>query len=568
MGSTQIHNHDNNNEYPDSAIEQVRDEDLKGDMIKDDGANINVLADGGNVDNFNTTGVHIIEHEKSAFVGMSRWQAIKVFWKPTLFCYMCAFSVVMNGYQDSLPGGLLANIGFVNQFGTIPDGEGGVALDAQHISVWSGVAYVAQFVGCLAGGTISDRFGRKAGMYALTLGYGLGIIVEMVSKTWKHWLAAKLFTGLGGGLAQGTILSYMNEIAPAQIRGYLLSTYGASYAVGQLFIAIALQIVETTDPSGYLKAVYSEWVVLGPWILMMLILPESPWHYARQGKEELTKKALLKIYGGISGYDENREYAVMVKEIEKEKETRNTNKETSWKDILIGPNLKRTFADVVALAMQNWVGGSVVFNYTTYFFQQAGIPEPFQANVIVYCILIGANIISFYLVERTGRRTLILYGGAASAVLCVIIGTMGVIDQTTQTQNATLAVICMWVVIYALCFAGTGWLVAGEISTPRLRAKTASFVAATNAIAGTIYNTTVPLMLGTDGAGARGWGLKTLYMFAILSAAGTALCYWLVPETKGRTFNELDEMYEAGIPPRNMKKHISKIEEAGLKVHV
>ncbi|WRT68794.1 uncharacterized protein IL334_005774 [Kwoniella shivajii] len=540
------------------------EDDVKGDVIKDDG--INVLINGQQQDDAHNR-INVIEHEESAFVGMSRLQALKVFWRPTLYCYMCAFSVVMNGYQDSLPGGLLANLGFIKQFGTIPDGEGGMALDAQHISVWSGVAYVAQFAGCLLGGVISDRFGRRTGMHALTIGYGLGVIVEMVAKDWKQWLAAKLFTGLGSGLAQGTVLSYMNEIAPAQIRGYLLSTYGAAYAVGQLFIAIALQIVDTTDPEGYLKAVYSEWVVLGPWIIMSFCLPESPWHYARQGREDLTKKSLKRIYKGISGYDVDREYAVMVSEIEREKEVRHTNKETSWKDILVGPNLKRTFAGVCALGMQNWVGSSVVFNYTTYFFQQAGIPEPFQANVIVFCILIGANIISFYLVERTGRRTLILYGGVASVVLCVIIGTMGVIEQTTSSQSATLAVICMWVVVYALCFAGTGWLLAGEISTPRLRAKTASFVAATNAIAGTLYNTTVPLMLGTDGAGARGWGLKTLYMFAILSAGGTVLCYFLVPETKGRTFNELDEMYEAGISPRKMKKHITRIEEAGLKVH-
>ncbi|WVQ63618.1 uncharacterized protein L199_001771 [Kwoniella botswanensis] len=538
--------------------------DFEGDVTKDDG--INVLVNDQPQDGM-TDRINVIEHEESTFVGMSRMQALKIFWRPTLYCYMCAFSVVMNGYQDSLPGGLLANLGFIKQFGTISDGAGGVALDAQHISVWSGIAYVAQFTGCLLGGVISDRFGRKTGMHALTLGYGLGVIVEMVAKNWKHWLAAKLFTGLGGGLAQGTILSYMNEIAPAQIRGYLLSTYGAAYAVGQLSIAIALQIVDTTDPEGYLKAVYSEWVVLSPWIIMSLLLPESPWHYARQGREDLTKKSLGRIYKGISGYDADREYAVMVMEIEREKEARHTNKQTSWKDILMGPNLKRTFAGVCALGMQNWVGSSVVFNYTTYFFQQAGIPQPFQANVIVFCILIGANIVSFYLVERAGRRTLILCGGAASAVLCVVIGVMGVIEQTTSSQSASLAVICIWVVVYALCFAGTGWLLAGEISTPRLRAKTSSFIAATNAIAGTLYNTTVPLMLGTDGAGARGWGLKTLFMFAILSAVGTVLCYFLVPETKGRTFNELDEMYEAGIPPRNMKKHITRIEEAGLKVH-
>lgn len=85
----------------DQITQAINDEDLKGDIIKDDGANINVLV-GSQDQGANTTGVQVIEHEESAFVGMSRWQAMKVFWKPTLYCYMCAFSVVMNGYQDSV----------------------------------------------------------------------------------------------------------------------------------------------------------------------------------------------------------------------------------------------------------------------------------------------------------------------------------------------------------------------------------------------------------------------------------------------------------------------------------
>lgn len=76
---------------------------------------------------------------------------------------------------------------------------------------------------------------------------GQGLIIEMVAKTWVHWLISKLFMGLGQGLCQHGILTYMAEIAPAQIRGTMLSTYGWGYALGQLFAAIALQIVNVVS---------------------------------------------------------------------------------------------------------------------------------------------------------------------------------------------------------------------------------------------------------------------------------------------------------------------------------
>ena len=75
---------------------------------------------------------------------------------------------------------------------------------------------------------------------------------------------------------------------------------------------------------------------------------------------------------------------------------------------------------------------------------------------------------------------------------------MGVIKQTTTSQNATLAVICIWVFVYALGFAGTGWILAGEVATPRLRAKTAAFTAASNGVAGAIYDTTVSFCLPSE----------------------------------------------------------------------
>lgn len=105
--------------------------------------------------------------------------------------------------------------------------------------------------------------------------------------------------------------------------------------------------------------------------------------------------------------------------------------------------------------------------------------------------------ISFYAIERVGRRRLILVGGCFAFIFNLTIGSLGQATQTEAVQSAALAVICMWVFNYAICFAGTGWTLAGEVATPRLRAKTASFTAFSNAVAGAIYDTTVSVCVPT-----------------------------------------------------------------------
>lgn len=84
--------------------------------------------------------------------------------------------------------------------------------------------------------------------------------------------------------------------------------------------------------------------------------------------------------------------------------------------------------------------------------------------------------VSFYTTERFGRRTLILTGGTGCFVCNIMLGTFGVVKRTDPILNATLGIICIWVVFYAGCLAGVGWGLTSEISTPRLRARTTGVV--------------------------------------------------------------------------------------------
>jgi MFS family permease len=137
---------------------------------------------------------------------------------------------MFDGYAISIPGSIIANPGFVEVFATLEIG-GVPTLDPTYVGVWTGMTSAGQLIGMLGGPFACDRFGRRFGMVLLSVmllivsdpsiwRFGVakgpnhqGIILEIVSKDWKVFLAARIFAGIGTGLVQSGITVYISEIA-------------------------------------------------------------------------------------------------------------------------------------------------------------------------------------------------------------------------------------------------------------------------------------------------------------------------------------------------------------------
>lgn len=106
--------------------------------------------------------------------------------------------------------------------------------------------------------------------------------------------------------------------------------------------------------------------------------------------------------------------------------------------------------------MQNFVGAQLFFTYTTYFFSLAQIEDPFLGNLIIQLVLVGGIIASFYLVDKAGRRTLVLGGGVFMTVLCFIVGGLGFLKPSVASGAALVALCSIWAFTYALSVAPIG----------------------------------------------------------------------------------------------------------------
>ncbi|EEU48068.1 uncharacterized protein NECHADRAFT_31847 [Fusarium vanettenii 77-13-4] len=489
----------------------------------------------------------------SGYETLTLWETVKKFKVNTLICFMVTLSAATDGYQIGIMGNIIANSGFVKQFGTGTNENGDKYLVSSVLSAWNAIGAVGQIIGMVSLTFLSSRLGRKFAMYWLWFLLTISIILECVAKNWKVWLVAKLFGGIGVGCLQTTIPTYLSEVAPVRIRGAMLMCYSLWFSAGQFFAPVALQVMLEKEPDNYLTPIYTQWSQIGLMIIIYLLVPESPAWCASKGKEKEAKKMLHRLHWDIKDYDVDHQYNLLLINVEHERAIAAEQSREKWYNIFRGQDGLRTMISAWTLMTQQLIGLGIFASYATYFFQQAGLKDPFKITCMTSGINIFFSIVVIYLADATGRRWMACYGNANTSLswgCCVIVGILGVVPSSTATYNAMVFFSVLWNV-GLVANGATGWGFVGEISSQRLRPYTAGFAAASTCVVGTVIGTVLPYMINAE---EWNWGLKTAWLYVGLGAPFTVGMWFLIPETKGRSAAELDELFERKIKPFRFHK--------------
>ncbi|KAH6715721.1 general substrate transporter [Leptodontidium sp. MPI-SDFR-AT-0119] len=481
------------------------------------------------------------------------WETIKVFKMNSLICSLVAISTATDGYQIGLIGNLIANPGFVRQFGNQIDASGKTVLSSSVISNWGLVGSISQIIGMLGLPFVTDRFGRKFSMYLYWLFIALGLVVECVGRDHKVWYASKVLGGLGVGCLQTTVPGYITEVAPVRARGVFLTSWTMWWVIGQFFAPVALQVLSKKDPYDYLTPIYTQWSQVGLMLIIYLFVPESPVWCVNHGKPEQAKAALRYINKGTADFDIEHAYNLLLLNIEHENQVAAEQRSQSWWSIFKGRDGIRTLCACVLPLSGFFIGLGVFFTYGSYFFQQVGMKDPFMITCITSSINIAATIVVVFVSDVVGRRPLGFYG-VTLCVLCNIgVGILGVVPKGKATKALLVLFSCLWNV-GLVTMASASWSLVGEIPSARLRHYTTGFSAASGNITGLGLGYLVPYMLN---AAEWNWGLKTCWFFAGVGAPFVVATWFLVPETRHRTSGELDELFERKIKPYRFHKTTS-----------
>ncbi|KAK1488814.1 sugar transporter [Colletotrichum abscissum] len=516
----------------------------------------------------------------SGYESLSIWETVKLFKIASAACFAAAFSAATDGYQigyashfapprasivpqslvyianpvtpptSSLNASIVANKGFVHQFATLADASGKPYLDSPILSGWSSIMSVGQVLGMTTIPFLSSRFGRKVAMYTLWLVLAVSVAVESVARAWPAWLVAKLLAGVGVGCLQSTLPVYIAEVAPVRIRGGLLMCYSFWWTVGTFCAHVALQNLNKNEPYNYLNPIYTQWAQIGLMILIYVFLPESPAWCVNRGDESRAKKCLAWLYRGVPDFDLDRQYATLLMTVEHERSVAMEQKREKWTAIFRGTDGLRTLISLWTNLSQQFIGLTLFATFGTYFFQQAGLQDPFLIKVITSSINIATIIVTIFTADWLGRRWIACGGITLCWVSCAVIGIIGVIKQVRASTYVFVLFACFWN-IGMTASGAAGWGFIGEISSQRLRPHTAGFGAACTCVIGIVMNVLVPYMVN---ANKWNWGLKTGWFYAGVGLPFVIGIWFLIPDTAGRSAAELDELFERKIKPWQFHK--------------
>lgn len=490
------------------------------------------------------------EHEHS----LGTIEAIKLYPKAIFWAALFAWSLVMVGYDSGIIFSFYALPAFTKKYGTNYGPEIGYEVSAKWQSVLGMGTPVGQFLGAIFASYPLERYGRKR-VFAASLCFTTAFIfLQMFAPNVNTLAAGEFLAGILYGVYVVVAPTYASEVCPVALRGVLTAGMNLAYVIGQ-FVAsgVGKGVSARTDQWAYRIPFAIQWVWIPMLLMGALLAPESPWWLVRKGRIEEAEASLRRLASESPKINIKATLAMIEATTLHEMEV---EKSVTYAECFRGSNLIRT---EVAIMVQIWqvITGISLIGYAVYFFELAGLPISAAFDMGVGNTAIGfvATCISWVFLSYFGRRTIFMWGVGMMAVSLFLIGILDCVPHYTTRPGLAWAQAALLDILTFL-FQGTigpvNFVIFSEIGATRLRSQTVALATSAGSLAQIVMTVAVPYMLNASAANWRG---KTGFFFGGLSAVAVVWCYLRLPETKGRTFEELDLMFEAEISPRNFKDY-------------
>lgn len=408
-----------------------------------------------------------------------------------------------------------------------------------------GWANSCALIGCLIGavvaGGLSDKFGRKKLLIIAALIFAVTSIGNALADNFTIFIAWRIFGGVAIGLASSLSPMYIAEIAPAQIRGKLV-------AVNQLTVVIGILLAQYINwylvrglPTGASDDfIRNSWFGQQGWRWMfgltaapallffigMFCVPESPRWLAKNGKSNLAHNILKKIGG------ENYANAATA-EIQSTLASEEIQR-VRFADLLEPKMRKVIVLGVVLAVFQQWCGINVIFNYAEEIFHAAGYDISTVLKNIAWTgsVNLVFTLVALGVVDRGGRRPLMLFGSAALAIIYIA---MGFCYFEGVKGLPVLLLVLAAIGCYAMSLAPVTWVIIAEIFPNRIRGAAMAVAVSSLWIACFLLTFSFPVLNKILGSAGSFW------LYAAICVAGFIFVFFKLPETKGKTLEQIEK---------------------------
>ena len=402
-------------------------------------------------------------------------------------------------------------------------------------SIQEGMAGASAIFGCIPGamfsGFLSDRFGRRKVLFVCAILYAISGLLSAVPNTFTQFLAARFISGLGIGASSMICPVYIAEMAPASWRGRLGSLFQFGIVSG-IFITLFINArIQGMGDDAWNAAAGWRWMLgaeIVPAIFLLAVLffvPESPRWLAGIGRE-VEARRMLEDLGGIA-HAETELNAVRAAEA-REGEGKFAE--------LFQPRFRRPLIIAVLLmTFSQFSGINAIMYYSTKILTTAGVgvKDSFAASALIGLINLFFTFVAMALVDKAGRRPLLLVGLAAQVVA---LGAVGWMFHAGIHGMGLLIAILAFIAAFAMALGPIPWILCSEIFPTRVRGRAMSVSTVIIWTSCYIVAQTFPMLNDSPHIGPA----LTFWLYAACSLVGFIFVVALVPETKGRSLEQIE----------------------------
>ncbi|KAK1580708.1 high-affinity glucose transporter [Colletotrichum navitas] len=479
--------------------------------------------------------------------------------------FICGFAAIgggLFGFDISSISGVLGTEAYKRYFGNpVSYSQGGITASMP----------AGSLVGSLFSSFIADKYSRKVALQFSCILCVVGAILQCAAVNVGMLCAGRVIAGMCIGIASSIVSVYQSEIAPKEIRGRILIQYliqyGAAEGVGG----------GSTYPNQPTAAFRIPWGVrMVPAVVLfvgLFFFPYSPHWLASKDRWDEAMQVLAHLHG--NGDVNHPKVLSQYREIEEASRFEREENIGSFKGLVAPRMYKRV---LLGMSIQMWSqlsGMNVMMYYIVYIMQSAGIGNPLLSASIQYIINVVMTLPAILFIDKLGRRPLLIGGSFMMMALLFISGALqqyygeANTDETRESLNESASwiikeqysvsaaiVSCSYIFVatFATTWGPVSWTYPAEIFPIKIRAKAVSLAARTNWFWNMVLAFAVPPLL---------WNInyRMYYIFAAFNALAFLHTAFFAPETKGFTLEEMDDVFNSGLPAWKSHKAKSRLDD-------
>jgi len=420
-----------------------------------------------------------------------------------------------------------------------------------------GWAASSALVGCMFGvalaGPLSDRFGRRSVLMLSAVLFLVSAIGTAVPRTLEAFTIFRFVGGLGVGAASMTSPMYIAEISPARIRGRMVSVNQFAIVTGMLVVYFVNYFItvygQGVDRQAGMEATAAGWNVHYGWrwmfasesvpaallLLLLFFVPESPRWLTKQGRTDRARAILARVDSPAHAEREIDEIRTALVA------------EPVSLGQLLGAEVRAVLGIGVVLAILQQVTGINVFLYYAPEIFKAvagsGVDAAMLQTVVVGAVNLGFTVLAIWLVDRLGRKPLMIIGAAGMGVSLAAIGIAAWLDQLAAW---VLGFILGYTACFALSVGPVTWVILSEIFPTRIRGRAMAVAAFWLWAANLVVSQTFPMMDENQWLVDRFNHGFPFFVYAAFCVVLVAFVAAAVPETKGKSLEEIEQWWRSG----------------------